>query len=143
MRCYLVVANQTLFTQELEHKLRACLAAGPCRFHLLVPATHSRDHLVWTEGNDRAIARERLTKALDRLAELSAEADGAVGDASPFEAIGDVLRRHENYDEIIISTHPPGLSRWLRQDLPHRVIRSYDIPVTHVVAQPHRLISAS
>jgi hypothetical protein len=133
MRRYLVVANQTLVTKQLEDKLGECLAAGPCRFHVLVPATHARDHLVWTEGHDRTIASQRLTEALARLWELGAEVDGEVGDASPFEAIADVLRRHEQYDEIIISTHPPGISRWLRQDLVHRAMRSFDVPVSHVV----------
>jgi hypothetical protein len=134
MRRYLVVANQTLVTKQLEDKLGECLAAGPCRFHVLVPATHAQDQLVWTEGHDRAIATERLTDALNRLWALGAVADGEVGDASPFEAIGDVLRRHEQFDEIIISTHPPGISRWLGQDLVHRAMRAFDVPVSHVIA---------
>ena len=143
MRRYLVVANQTLFTKQLEDKLGACLAAGPCRFHVLVPATHPRDHLVWTEGKDRAIAHRRLSQALDRLRTIGAEAEGEVGDASPFEAIADVLRRHETYDEIIISTHPPGVSRWLGQDLPHRAMRAFAVPITHVVAETRTLKTAS
>jgi hypothetical protein len=50
-------------------------------------------------------------------------------------AIDDALRRHA-VDEIIISTLPPGLSRWLRQDLVHRVTRRFDLPVRHVVTTP-------
>jgi hypothetical protein len=30
---------------------------------------------------------------------------------------------------------PPGASRWLKQDLPHRVERSFSVPVTHVVGE--------
>ena len=58
-----------------------------------------------------------------------------MGDASPVRAIGDVLLR-EPVDEVILSTLPPGPSRWLRQDVVHRVQRNYDVPVVHIVAQP-------
>ncbi|MGI8685870.1 MAG: hypothetical protein ACR2MO_12440 [Acidimicrobiales bacterium] len=40
------------------------------------------------------------------------------------------------FDEILLFTHPPGVSRWLHQDLPHRAQRQFAIPVTHVVAEP-------
>lgn len=133
MHRYLVVANQTLHSERLAAKIRECLAAGPCAFHVLVPATHPRHQMVWTEGGDRAIAHRRLEEALVRLGELGAEADGEVGDERPVDAIGDVLRRHQ-FDEILLVTFPPGVSRWLGQDLPHRVQRAFGVPVTHLVA---------
>ena len=136
MRRYLVVSNQTLSSEALVEKVRSCLAAGPCQFHVVVPATHGRDHLTWTEGHDRAIARERLEAALDRLRGLGAEADGEVGDARPMDAVADALLARPGFDEIILVTLPPGVSRWLRQDLPHRVERTFNLPVSHVVAQP-------
>ena len=37
-------------------------------------------------------------------------------------------------DEIILVTFPPGISRWLGQDLPHRLQKRFDLPVTHLVA---------
>jgi cell pole-organizing protein PopZ len=73
--------------------------------------------------------------ALERFRKLGAEAQGEVGDERPLEAIADAVRE-EAFDEIILSTLPPGLSRWLRQDLPHRVERTFDVEVTHVVAEP-------
>ncbi len=112
------------------------MAAGPCQFHVVVPATRARDHVTWTEGHDRAIARKRLESVLALLSELGADADGEVGDARPLDAIRDALRGRPPFDEIILFTLPPGLSRWLHQDLPHRARREIDIPVTHVVAQP-------
>lgn len=133
MRQYLVVANQTLDSERLAHKLSECLAAGPCTFHVLVPATHPRHELVWTEGRDRIKAGERLVHALERLRSQGAEVDGEVGDANPVDAIADVLR-HQPFDEIILVTFPPGVSRWMRQDLPHRVQRNFGVPVTHLVA---------
>jgi hypothetical protein len=39
MRRYLVVANQTLGGQRLLDAVRSRMAAGPCHFHVLVPAT--------------------------------------------------------------------------------------------------------
>jgi hypothetical protein len=137
MRRYLVVANQTLGGEHLVQKVREALAAGQCRFHLVVPATPSSDHLTWTEGEAHAIAERRLDRALDRIRALGAVADGEVGDPNPLEAIGDVLRQ-EDFDEIILSTLPPGASRWLKLDLPHRAERSFNLPVTHIVAEVER-----
>lgn len=134
MRRYLVVANQTLGGEHLAEKVRACLAAGPSRFHIVVPATQPHEHAVWTEGEARAIAAQRLERALARFEELGAEAQGEIGDEDPLQAITDAVRERA-FDEIILSTFPPGLSRWLRQDLPHRVERTFQVPVTHVVGE--------
>ncbi|HEX2699767.1 MAG TPA: hypothetical protein VHM89_06125 [Acidimicrobiales bacterium] len=137
MRRYLVVSNQTLSSEALVDKVRTCrAAAGHCQFHLVVPATHGHEHLTWTEGHDKAIARERLNATLARLREIGAAVDGEVGDARPLDAIADAMRGRPPFDEILLFTHPPGLSRWLHQDLPHRVQRQFATPVTHVVAEP-------
>jgi hypothetical protein len=137
MRSYLVVANQTLGGDHLMEKAREYAAAGPCRFHILVPATPPGDHLTWTEGEAHAIAERRLQRALERLRGLDVEVDGEVGDASPLQAIGDALRRGQ-FDEILLSTLPPGMSRWLKLDLPHRVERSFGVPVVHLVGEVDR-----
>ena len=131
MRRYLVVANQTLGGEHLAEKVREYMAAGPCVFHVVVPATPSHEHLTWTEGEARALAAERLERQLERFKELGAEADGEVGDQRPLQAIADALM-HETYDEIVISTLPPGVSRWLKRDLVHRAERTFEVPVTHI-----------
>ena len=133
MRRYLVVANRTLGGQHLLDAVRQRMQDGECTFHVVVPASHPSS--TWTEGQVVAQAKERLDDALARFAELGATATGEVGDASPVRAVGDVLLR-EPIDEVILSTLPSGPSRWLRQDVVHRVQRNYDIPVTHIVAQP-------
>jgi cell pole-organizing protein PopZ len=135
MRRYLVVANQTVGGEHLAEKVRACLAVGPSRFHILVPATQPNDHAVWTEGEAQAIATRRLERALARFRELGAEAEGEIGDEAPLQAIADAVRERD-FDEIILSTLPPGLSRWLRQDLPHRVERTFEVTVSHVIGEP-------
>jgi hypothetical protein len=136
VRRYLVVANQTLGGEHLLSLLHE-LAEEPSSFHVLVPATPPRDHL-WTEGEARTIARKRLDDALERFGSEGIEATGEVGDERPLQAIDDVLER-EAFDEIVLSTFPPGVSRWLRLDLPHRIQATYQLPVRHVIAPRERV----
>jgi hypothetical protein len=131
---YLVVANQTLLGDHLLDEVRRCLAGGPCDFRVVVPASHPRGTWTWTEAQDRAAARSRLALALIGLRMEGASVEGEIGDASPLEAIADHLRACP-VDEIILSTLPVGVSRWLRQDLPTRVRARFGMPVTHVVAR--------
>ena len=159
-RHYLLVANQTLGGDELLQEIHRRLAAGPCRFYVLVPATPI-DQYRWpppltvgtTAGGgilaeppireaaeDRLAqgqAQARLGEELTRLRQAGAEADGEVGDPDPLQAVRDVLDR-ERFDEVILATLPPGVSRWLRMDLPHRIQRSVNLPVTHVVTEARR-----
>jgi GABA permease len=128
---YLVVANQTLGGTHLLSLLRE-LAAQPSSFHVLVPATPPRDHL-WTESEARTIARRRLDDALERFRSVGIEATGEIGDERPLQAIDDALEG-EDFDEIVLSTFPPGMSKWLKLDLPHRVTATYGLPVRHVIA---------
>lgn len=139
MRRYLVVANQTLGGDHLIATVRGLSRRGACSFHLLVPATPPTDHL-WTEEEAQRVARERLEQALARFGALGIDVDGEIGDGNPILAIEDALRGAP-FDEIILSTLPPGLSRWLRLDLPHRVEAAFGLPVTHVVSTREVLTS--
>ena len=131
MRRYLVVAHQTAISDALDRQVDACRDAGECTFHLIVPVTHP--HGAWSDGSVNAAAEARLAEALAHFRQRGVEMTGAVGDVSPVRAVGDALIESD-YDEVILSTLPPGPSRWLHQDVPHRLERSIDIPVTHVVA---------
>jgi hypothetical protein len=133
MRRYLVVANLTLCGEHLEEQVRTSLESGPCSFHVLVPASSHPDSWASTENEDVVLARGRLEQALQRFRELGAEAEGTIGDARPLDAITDALER-EDFDGIILSTLPPGVSRWLGMDLVSRLERTVTVPVTHVVA---------
>jgi GABA permease len=131
---YLVVGNETLDSEVLLRRLQELAAAG-ATFSLLVPASHPRGS--WTESMVEAAARTRLEEITARWRELGLTVTGEIGEASPYRAIGDVLRSHdEPFDAIILSTHPAGISRWLHADLVHRVERDYPLPVIHVVATP-------
>lgn len=138
MERYLVVANRTLGGEHLLEEVERQMRSGPCQFHLVVPVTHMAEHAAWNEGHSRVEARKRLDAAMDRFRELGAEVTGEVGDASPVQAIRDALR-HEDFDKIILSTLRPGVSRWLKLDLPHRVEREFGLPVTHLVAEAERV----
>jgi hypothetical protein len=133
-RRILVVANQTLGGPTLRRELQRQMDEGPCRFTLLVPATHPHEHATWTEEDARALAHRRLEAALASLREVGAEVDGMVGDESPVLAVNDALIGNR-FDEIILSTLPSGASRWLKQDLPHRIERRFKLPVTTVIAE--------
>ncbi|HEY1739616.1 MAG TPA: hypothetical protein VGI86_12940 [Acidimicrobiia bacterium] len=101
----------------------------------MVPATPAGGGAFWSEGQARAHARHALDDALERLHDAGIDATGDVGDEDPVLAAGDVLS-HAPFDEIIVSTFPPGVSRWLHRDLPNRLRRRYALPVTHVAAVP-------
>jgi hypothetical protein len=102
--------------------------------HVVVPLSPVGGRLTWDEHASRDVAQERLDEVLDRLRAMGAEADGEVGDRDPVMAVRDALR-HREVDEVIVSTLPKGLSRWLGEDVPSRLRDSVQVPVT-VVTQP-------
>jgi nucleotide-binding universal stress UspA family protein len=142
MRRYLVVANQTLGGEELTAKLAECAGAGPCRFYLVVPVTNTEASDRWFTGGlegvlpgaykiARTMAGARLQHELERLREAGVEADGEVVEPTPLEAIRKIASREE-IDEVIVSTLPRRLSRWIAMDLPRRIRRATSLPVTHI-----------
>jgi len=135
MARYLIVANQTLSGDLLPEQVRKLMADGPCSFHVVVPATYTKDHAVHIDGTAHAVAEKRLEVALERFRALGAEITGEVGDASPMLAVRDCFVASNTYDAVIVSTLPPGVSKWLHQDLPHRLERRYGLPVMQVTGE--------
>jgi hypothetical protein len=135
VRRYLVVANQTLGGDPLLATIQRLHREGPSEFRIVVPLTPPRDH-VWTEGEARGLATDRLESALERLRGVGVAADGEVGDESPMLAIEDAIRDGGPFDAIVLSTLPPRLSRWLKVDLPRRVESVFGLQVIHVIGQP-------
>jgi len=137
MARYLLVAHQTAESPALVERVLEMVATDPAaQFVLLVPATPVSHLLLWEEGETWEVARRRADTAVARLQEAGADLVAArVGDGSPLQAISDELRQYPDYDAIVISTLPPGLSRWLGMDLPGRVAREFSIKVIHVEAQ--------
>ena len=142
MRSYLVVGNETLDSPELAAAIAERVAAGPSVFHVVVPATPVGRGLTWDEDEARAVANERLTGALGRLLEMGAEVSGEIGSRDPIAATEDALRGRR-VDEVILSTLPPGISRWLGQDVPTRLRGSILEPIVVVTTQRASVSSAS
>lgn len=134
MRSYLIVANQTLTSESLREAITARLADEPVRTYVVVPMSPGAGRVSWDEQESRTVAKERLDDMLERLREMGAEADGEVGDRDPVMAVRDALRRQE-VDEVIVSTLPRGLSRWLGEDVPSRLRDSVRVPVTVVTQE--------
>ena len=151
MRRYMIVANQTLGYDALVQFVRDRAAAGPSEFWVVVPATLVK-HLAARSlpmppmpvmggvlsvtgppEEARRLAQENLQSALQQLTAAGVTADGEVGDGDPMRAVQAALSRRQ-FDEIIVSTLPERLSRWLRQDLPRRLQHKFRLPVTHVEA---------
>jgi len=130
----LVVAHQTAATPGLLDAVRERVARGPATFHLVVPQqAHGMHKLVDPEDAGADEAQQVLDAALPKLSDAAGqEVTGSVGDAEPLSAIHDAVNLGD-YDEIIISTLPLGISRWLKLDLISKA-RGLGLPVTHVAA---------
>jgi hypothetical protein len=130
----LVVAHRTAATPRLLEEVRARAQRSPCVFTLLVPRPY------WDPDTDEAAATLEL--ALPLLDEAAGNhVEGMVGDTDPLAAIEQAIDE-AGFDEIIISTLPARVSRWLHRDLPHRV-EALGLPLTVVTArQLERDVSA-
>ena len=153
MRNYLVVANQTLQAGELRNELRKRISTEPCSFFVIVPDTKAAQYdpvaaggvlpqpgMWWwatyyarpaTDAEATAQARQRLRLMLDGLAALGVPVEGDLGSADPLVAIEKACA-DRRFDEIIMTTLPQHVSRWLKADLPHQAQRRFGLPVTTI-----------
>ncbi len=154
MSTYLVVANQTLGGEQLRKELGTRLnAEDDVEFYVVVPQTQPKDYARnWSlqadpafgmpdaasdeEARDKARrnAETRLRRLVEDIRSEGGQADGTLGAEDPLTAIEQVIEVRD-FDEIILSTLPAGVSRWLGMDLPSRVERKFDLPVTTVIAE--------
>jgi hypothetical protein len=122
----LVVAHRTAATPLLLNAVRARAARSPCSFTLLVPRPY------WDPDTEEA--EMTLELAIPLLEEVAGgHVDGLIGDSDPFVAVRYAVTTRA-IDEVIISTLPARVSRWLRRDLPRRV-EQFGLPVTVVTAR--------
>jgi hypothetical protein len=130
----LVVAHQTAATAPLLDAVKSRAQRGPASFHLVVPRQpHGLNKLLDPEDYGREEAERVLADALPKLSVATGqELTGDIGDSEPLSAIQDAVNLGD-YDEIIISTLPLGVSRWLKLDLISKA-RALGLPVTHVLA---------
>lgn len=128
---YLIVANRALGALSLHHEVRQRVQSGRLTVHVLVPAERAAGEP--TTDPRSGDVRERLVAELAVLAELGAEATGAVVDGDLLEEITASLAG-ETFDEVLVVTLPGGLSSWLRRGLLDRLAQLTDAPVVHLVS---------
>lgn len=121
----LVVANETACAPELLEALQARNNTDHAEFTLVMPV-----------GTRREDSRARLEAALKRMRTEGLRVDGCLGSIDPLVAVTEVFDP-ARFDEIVVSTLPAELSRWLACSLPRRVERLTGMPVVHVEASRH------
>jgi hypothetical protein len=136
----LVVANRTAESPELLEALRTRAVHGPCEFTLLVPAT--AHGIAWAadmhageseaEAHRKGFVEELRREGLDVR-------DAKVGDPDPLAALCDETHFND-YDELIVSTLPLKVSKWLHLDLPSKARDATGLPVQHVVASEAKAV---
>jgi cell pole-organizing protein PopZ len=144
----LIVANQTVGGSALADAVAVRASEVGHTFHLLVPVASPVTTMIAVGSaaveampvmnvdlpNERLLAERRLTFGLQWLATLGATATGDVAlDTDTVAAVCAAVDT-QRIDEVIVSTLPTTLSRWLRQDLPHKIERKVSVPVVVVTS---------
>jgi hypothetical protein len=120
----LVIANQTVLSDELLDRIRKRAAQGRAAFLIVSPQGDDEQH----EEADR-----RLRRALSDLRGEGVDAHGQIVHPDPYTAAMHVFN-DERVDEIIVSTFPGERSGWLRRDLVERLRKDTHLPVDHVIS---------
>ncbi len=135
----LVVAHQTATTPELLAAIRGRAAQGSASFHLLVPNVALHAEMTEAErAQHHADAERVLALALPEFEHAAGvPVHGSVSlRHDPMDAVEEALRS-ARFDEIILSTLPHGISRWLHVDLPRR-IGALGLPLTTITPAEHQ-----
>ena len=131
----LVVANKTAASPALLEAVRERASRGPADFTLLVPnPAHGLHKVVDPEDQSQSEAEATIELALPLLEEAAGgPVDAMIGVPEPLAAIQDAVNLH-GFDELIISTLPTRVSKWLKLDLPSKAA-GLGLPVTTVTAR--------
>ena len=123
----LIVANGTASTPRLIEAVRRRAEASPCEFALLIPDVTDRQEADWTLETAHRLLRPAARGPVE----------GLVGGPDPFESVKEAVHKGK-FDEIIISTLPSRVSKWLRRD-PIRRVEGLGLPVTAIVPDPRKV----
>lgn len=129
----LVVANRTAECDELRQALKKRAERGDdVKFTLVVPSTAHGFSRAANPEEGIPEAEHHVQNAVARLRESGLDVDGRIGDPDPIAAVQDA-HNAGSFDEVIVSTLPTHLSKWLHLDLPRKAAHATGLPVTHVV----------
>ena len=133
----LALANQTVRSPALLEQLAESTRERRAEIRVVVPALPGSRAELWASDTDEAteLARQRMELCVLDLREAGHRANGAVGDSDPSVALADALAEYPA-DEIVISTLPPGRSRWLDERVVERAREELSLPVRHLVWDP-------
>ena len=135
-----MIANETAASPALLDSLIERASAEEIRVTVIAPVSEPRNGYVVYEDTRRAAAGRRLDKTLGLLRDSSIPAHGFVVDTTPVQAVKDALHQLEpTPDEIVVSTHGPQRSGWLRRNVVTEIVRAAgQIPVSHVMSDDER-----
>jgi hypothetical protein len=125
----LVLANRTVDSPQLREALVARSERGPIAVCLLVPAAWE----IQDPHGGVESGRRRINAALTNMRDDGLRVQCKLGDPDPIAALREAWDP-DRYDEVIVSTLPSRVSRWLQMDLPRRAQKITGVPVTHVEA---------
>jgi hypothetical protein len=131
----LVIANETAASKTLLDALRERVRRDDI-VTVIAPVSEPRHGYVVYDDTRRAAAGRRLDKTLRLLRGSGIHAQGFVVESGPVQAAKDALEQLEPPpQEVIVSTHPPERSGWMRRDVVQDIERAAKgLPVRHVVA---------
>lgn len=115
---------------------------GSSAVHVIVPVrplTTDEERFVAIEFDDHdgaerdvRFAQWRLDAAIDALKSAGyTDIDGQMSSDSAVDTIERVVEERD-FDHVVVVTEPTGVAGWIHMDLPHRIERHVDRPVTHV-----------
>ena len=130
----LVLANKTAESPELLEALRA--KGTDHQYTLVVPASGGMLEKAADPDAAREHTEPHLAAALEKFKGEGFNVEGTIGDSDPIAAVQDANNFAE-FDEIIISTLPLRVSKWMKLDLPSKAERATGLPVTHVETKAH------
>jgi hypothetical protein len=122
----LVVASKTANSERLMKEIEGRAAAEGCRFTLLIP-----------DARDREKAERTLARVLPLMRQAArSPVKGLVDGPDPFESVQRAVKEG-SFHEIIVSTLPRRVSKWLGRDLITQV-EGLGLPVTAVIPKAVR-----
>lgn len=124
-RLVVVVGNHTLHSDALRDRLRAVLANGDVDLHVVVPI-RAEDDLDVGFWRGRVLAERLVEPGVDVTVDCGVDDPVALVQRSVKGA---------HIDQVIVSTLPGGMSRWMQADIAGHLRHALNVPVEVVTSE--------